>query len=76
MAIAPDFDLLAFNHRGESHSIGAAMLAGALAWLLTRSPRWGAAVALAWGSHLLLDWLSNDTRPPLGIMALWPFNRE
>ncbi len=32
--------------------------------------------SLAWGSHVLLDWLSNDTRPPLGIMALWPLTRE
>ena len=31
---------------------------------------------LAWGSHILLDWLSNDTRPPLGVMALWPFTRD
>ena len=42
----------------------------------TRSPRWALAVALAWGSHILLDWLSNDTRPPLGVMALWPFTRD
>jgi membrane-bound metal-dependent hydrolase YbcI (DUF457 family) len=38
--------------------------------------RWAAAVTLAWGSHVLLDWLSNDTRPPLGVMALWPFTRD
>ena len=33
-------------------------------------------MALAWASHVLLDWLSNDTRPPLGVMALWPFTRD
>ena len=38
--------------------------------------RWAAAVTLAWSSHILLDWLSNDTRPPLGVMALWPFTRD
>ena len=38
--------------------------------------RWAAAVSLAWCSHLLLDWLSNDTRPPLGVMALWPFTYD
>ena len=32
------------------------------------------AVALAWGSHVLLDWLGRDTKPPFGIMALWPFS--
>jgi hypothetical protein len=23
-----------------------------------------------------LDWLSHDNTPPIGIMALWPFNHE
>jgi membrane-bound metal-dependent hydrolase YbcI (DUF457 family) len=76
VALAPDLDLLVNSHREESHSIGAAVVAGLLAWTVTRSPRWGAATALAWGSHILLDWLSNDTRPPLGVMALWPFTRD
>jgi membrane-bound metal-dependent hydrolase YbcI (DUF457 family) len=73
-AAAPDLDLLFHRHRGPSHSIGAAMIAGVLGWAMTRRPRWGAAVALAWGSHVLLDWLGRDTSPPLGIMALWPFS--
>ena len=76
VSIAPDLDLLISSHRGESHSIGAALAAGVIAWAVTRSPRWAAAVTLAWGSHILLDWLSNDTRPPLGVMALWPFTRD
>ncbi len=76
VAIAPDLDLLVHSHRGESHSIGAAVIAGAVALVVTRRSRWGAAVALAWTSHILLDWLSNDTRPPLGVMALWPFTRD
>jgi len=75
-AIAPDLDLLAGDHRGISHSVGAACVAGLIAWALTRRPRWGAAVAAAWASHVLLDWLSNDTRPPIGVMALWPFTVE
>jgi hypothetical protein len=25
---------------------------------------------------VLFDWLSNDTRPPIGVMALWPFTRD
>jgi membrane-bound metal-dependent hydrolase YbcI (DUF457 family) len=74
--MAPDLDLLLHIHRTETHSVGAALLAGTIAWLVTRRPRWGAAVSLAWGSHVLLDWLSNDTRPPLGVMALWPLTRE
>jgi membrane-bound metal-dependent hydrolase YbcI (DUF457 family) len=92
-AIAPDLDLLVHSHRGESHSIGAAVIAGVVAGTLWSSAfvlrsasregglrrdaaRWAAAVTLAWASHILLDWLSNDTRPPLGVMALWPFARD
>jgi membrane-bound metal-dependent hydrolase YbcI (DUF457 family) len=73
IAIAPDLDLLVGTHRGASHSVGAAVIAGLVVWISLRNRRWGAAAALAWGSHVLLDWLSNDTRPPIGIMALWPF---
>jgi inner membrane protein len=76
IAVAPDLDLLVGTHRGASHSVGAALIAGAAAWIVLRSPRWAAAAALAWGSHVLLDWLSNDTRPPIGIRALWPVSRE
>jgi membrane-bound metal-dependent hydrolase YbcI (DUF457 family) len=76
VAIVPDLDLLVHSHRGESHSIGAAFAAGLLALAVTRNWRWAAAVSLAWGSHVLLDWLSNDTRPPLGVMALWPFSHD
>jgi membrane-bound metal-dependent hydrolase YbcI (DUF457 family) len=76
VSIVPDLDLLAFSHRGESHSVGAAFIAGLLALAITRKPRWAVAVTLAWGSHILLDWLSNDTRPPIGVMALWPFTRD
>ena len=74
VAIAPDLDLVLGDHRAISHSIGAAAVAGLVALVATRQPRWAVAIALAWGSHVLLDWLSNDTRPPIGVMALWPFD--
>jgi membrane-bound metal-dependent hydrolase YbcI (DUF457 family) len=76
VAISPDLDLLVHNHRDQSHSIGAAVAAGLMVLLFSRNWRWGSAVSLAWGSHILLDWLSNDTRPPLGVMALWPFTYD
>jgi hypothetical protein len=25
---------------------------------------------------VLLDWLATDSRPPIGIMALWPISRQ
>jgi inner membrane protein len=34
------------------------------------------AVFAAYTSHVLLDWLGEDTTPPYGVMALWPFTRE
>jgi membrane-bound metal-dependent hydrolase YbcI (DUF457 family) len=71
---AADVDLLFGAHRGVSHSIGAAVVSGLLAWALARSWRWGAATLCAWGSHVLLDWLGADSWPPLGIPALWPFS--
>ena len=76
IAVTPDLDLLVGDHRGISHSLGMAVIAGLVALGITRRPRWAAVVTLAWGSHILLDWLSNDTRPPFGVMALWPFTRE
>ena len=84
IAVAPDLDLLVGTHREVSHSVGAGALAGiavTAAMLVKRAPfrdaaRWGAAVAIAWGSHVGLDWLSNDTRPPIGVTALWPFSHD
>jgi len=84
IAVAPDLDLLAGAHREASHSVGAAVIAGVVAaglWSAFAPAasrrdawRWGVAATLAWGSHVLLDWLSNDTRPPIGVMALWPLS--
>jgi membrane-bound metal-dependent hydrolase YbcI (DUF457 family) len=76
LAIAPDLDLLIGDHRGITHSLGAACVAGAIAWAVSRRPEWALAASLAWASHIGLDWLSNDTRPPLGVMALWPVTRD
>lgn len=71
---AADLDLLAGVHRGISHSVGAAIVVGAVAWLISRSPQWGLASAAAWGSHVLLDWLGADTWPPIGIPVFWPYS--
>jgi hypothetical protein len=79
---APDLDLLFGAHSGPTHGLGAAMVVGlaAFAWLRLRGVRGAAriasAVAAAYASHTLLDWLGTDTSPPIGIMALWPVSRE
>jgi len=58
----------------ETHSLGAAVLAGlaVLAYTRGKNPRLALAVSLAWSTHVLFDWLGSDDTPPLGVMALWP----
>ena len=84
-AVAPDLDLLLRfvdgrnHHQGGSHSIPAALIAGALVALVARASgsrralSLGAAAAAGWGSHLLLDYFGRDTHPPIGLPLLWPF---
>jgi len=57
----------------ETHSLGAAVIAGlvVLAWR-GGGARLALAVALAWSTHFVFDWLGSDDTPPLGVMALWP----
>lgn len=67
-------------HRGASHSLTAAAVAGMLAWLWLRRGPDGGRLALgalaAYLSHVVLDYLNVDTRPPFGIPLLWPFSGE
>jgi membrane-bound metal-dependent hydrolase YbcI (DUF457 family) len=79
VAMSPDIDILFGSHRTYSHSVGAAAAAGIIAWLAVRrrTPRAvGVAVilAVAYASHVLLDWLGKDSSNPPGLMALWPFS--
>lgn len=75
VGVAPDLDLLVGTHSTYTHSVGAIAIVFVAAWASTRfrSARPAAAIAAAWASHLLLDWLGSDTSVPIGIMALWPF---
>ena len=76
VGVAPDLDLLVGSHSTYTHSIGAVGLVFLAALAASGRPRVASAVAAAWASHLLLDWLGSDTSTPIGIMALWPFTRE
>lgn len=82
-AAAPDLDLVLRlidglnHHRGPSHSVGAAVLASLVAWMLRRAGLGLPGpflVGFAWTSHVALDYLGLDTSPPAGVMALWPFS--
>ena len=79
LAVAPDLDLLVGRHRGPTHSLGATLLVGVLAWLVLRrhsaaAARLALACAAAYGSHVLLDLCGADTSLPYGLTALWPFS--
>lgn len=72
-AVLPDLDFLWGRHNMETHSLGAAVAAGVVAWLWWRGQgRLALTVGLAWASHVLFDWLGSDDTAPLGVMALWP----
>lgn len=75
-ACVPDLDLLVGQHSGFTHSLGFAAIAGLTFLIGSRDWRLGLAALLAYASHVLFDWLGNDTWPPLGVMALWPVSSE
>ena len=75
LGMLPDIDLLFGVHSGPTHGLGAAVIVGLAAGAATRRPRLALASTAAYASHTLLDWLGSDTSAPIGIMALWPFNR-
>ena len=78
LGLVADVDLFFGWHSGPTHSLGAALIAGAVLMLVRRAG-WLAierpflAGAAAYGSHPLLDWLGADSSPPYGVMAFWPF---
>lgn len=72
----PDLDLLSTFHRGSTHSVGAVLIVAGIAALSRARIRLVLACALAYGSHVLLDWLSQDGNPPIGLQALWPFSHD
>jgi inner membrane protein len=79
IGVLPDLDLLFGAHSGPTHSIGAAAVVAIMAWGVSgfrARPAMVLAVFVAYGSHIFLDWLGDDTSPPLGVMALWPFSHE
>ena len=79
-AMAADLDILIHDHRSYTHSLGAVVVVGAIAWGIARrksrpaAAGLGVTIAAAYGTHLVLDWLGKDTAPPFGLPALWPFS--
>ncbi len=81
LAALPDLDVVHPDwHRAVTHSAGAVALVTiitvAVTGWVTGRVAWRVVLVCgaAWASHLLLDWLAADFRPPYGIRALWPFD--
>ncbi len=78
LGVLADIDFLFGVHSAYTHSVGATLVVGVVATLLDRnhSRRFAIAAALAYGTHVVLDWLGSDTVAPLGVMALWPLTTD
>jgi inner membrane protein len=89
LAVAPDLDFVpgwiagtpALYHQGASHSVTAALFAAAVCAPLIARARGDLLRCFGWlfaayASHLLIDWLGADARPPLGIPLFWPLSQE
>ena len=66
-----------FHHVG-SHSLFFVTMAFLVGWVLAPQVRlkWGLLAGSAYGSHLLLDWMTQDLSPPVGIPLLWPVSEQ
>jgi membrane-bound metal-dependent hydrolase YbcI (DUF457 family) len=83
LAVAPDLDLLGpWPHRTVTHSVLAVALMAIVSTIVTARVtgrlHWRVVLicTAAFGSHLLLDWMSEDTRLPRGLQLLWPFSEH
>jgi inner membrane protein len=80
LAAAPDLDLFFGRfHRTATHSVTSVIVVALVAaWVAGRGrlPAWRVALmcAGAWGTHILIDWLSADQSVPRGLQILWPFD--
>ena len=68
-------------HHAFTHSLGFLALVVGATYLIARRFRvatsfWVALVGYTLASHLLLDYLTVDTRPPFGIPLLWPLSNR
>jgi membrane-bound metal-dependent hydrolase YbcI (DUF457 family) len=83
LAALPDADLfIPGTHRTFSHSVTAVAITFIVASVVTgkvtgarlKPSRDSVVCALAYASHLLLDWLGADSFPPYDIQMLWPWS--
>ncbi len=66
-------------HHGWTHSIAFAVLTGVTVGVIVQLQRKNGIKAGLWasgilGTHLVLDYISKDTRVPYGMPLFWPFS--
>lgn len=70
------------QHHYFSHSIPFALLIGTAMYLVLRTLKKSHALRTAillsavYGTHLLLDYFTQDGSPPIGIPLFWPFTHK
>jgi len=68
-------------HHAATHSFGAAAMFALIVWAVARrfSQRAGRIAVLGgliYTSHVLVDYITEDSRSPYGIPLFWPFSNE
>tara|TARA_B100001123_G_scaffold441920_2_gene584270 strand:- start:7595 stop:8143 length:549 start_codon:yes stop_codon:yes gene_type:complete len=76
LGLVPDIDFLFGTHSTVTHSVGAVVLLFIFAALISGRAMFSFACAIAYWSHLLLDWAGTDVTAPYGIMMFWPYSQE
>ncbi len=67
-------------HRGPLHSLGAALILGALVFVVLQrggmrfAVRWAGILGSVYASHVLLDYFNADPGAPRGVPMFWPIS--
>ena len=66
-------------HHGITHTLGAAFIVALVFGIIFhfwKDKFWSVTLIsfFAYYSHILMDFLTQDLRPPYGVMLLWPFD--
>jgi inner membrane protein len=86
---AADFDFLpgflignpSLYHHGFFHTLGASLVVGSIGgFFFSRDKgkfwKYAVVIALIYYFHVVMDYLTEDKRPPFGVLLFWPFSQE
>lgn len=63
-------------HQVYTHTLGFALVAGLIVYAVKKNYRISLLTFIAVYTHVILDSLNHDTRPPIGVMLFWPFSNK